>query len=205
MNPGESASDGDTTIRQSGRSAGRAAAPRWWRIAMGIVIPILVALTCAAALAVFLSPFPLLPAVILAGWAFVLLGAVWVAFTVVQLVLYRWDRRVLIAPAMVVVTAGLLAFRVPFHLGWCAMQGTMTAHAQQCVNTYERQWIGVYSVESVHGTAGSCHFRLTGGFLDTVGVAYLPGETPSQGFTDREGVRGYEPLGDGWYRYREVF
>ncbi|QDQ97496.1 hypothetical protein [Tomitella fengzijianii] len=172
---------------------------------MGVVIPTVVALICAAALAVFISPFPLLPAVVLVLWAFVLIGPVWLAFTVAQLVLYRWDRRVLVAPVMVVVTAALLAFQVPFHLGWWAMRGTMTAHAQECVNSHERQWIGVYSVERISGSAGSCHFRLTGGFLDTVGIAYLPGEAPRQGFTGREGVRGYEPLGDGWYRYREVF
>ena len=172
---------------------------------MGVVVPTLTALLCTATLLVFVSPFPLLPVVLLVGWAIALVGLVWIVFAAVQLLRYRWDRRSLLAPAIVVLTAGLLVFHVPFRLGWLAMEGTMTSRAQECSTTHERHWIGLYSVESVSGSPAGCHFQLTGGFLNTVGIAYLPGGAPRIGYTDQEGVRGYEPIDGDWYRYRVAF
>lgn len=178
----------------------RRTTPRWWRIAAGGVLPVATALLCATTIVLFIAPFPLFPAVVLAELAFVALGTVWIVLATVHGLRYRWDRRILAAPAMVVVTAALVVADVPYRLGWLAAQDAMTEAARSCVETTENHWISVYDVRGVSEHDGGCHFALSGGLINSVGLAYLPEGAPTTG-DERHVGYNYEPIGDDWYKY----
>ncbi|MFD4294899.1 hypothetical protein ACFWPA_10250 [Rhodococcus sp. NPDC058505] len=67
----------------TGEGAARPVPPRWWRATVAAV-SVLVATACAVILWAFVPPVVYFPFVALAGWALMILGAVWLALTLVR-------------------------------------------------------------------------------------------------------------------------
>lgn len=182
----------------------RGATPRWWRIVVGVVLPILVTIACAALLLAALQPIASFVLVIIAGYALVGLGAVWTALAGVRLWRFRPDRRIWIAPTIVVVTVTLAVLGVPGRIGWQLSKGDLARYAEDCPATYGDMRLGVYEVYMVTPRPGGCHFYTEGGLFDAVGVAHLPGGTDDIGDPVQEGDIGYRHLDGDWYRFTEI-
>ncbi|WP_120802606.1 hypothetical protein [Williamsia muralis] len=175
--------------------------PRWWRIWQGPVLGILAAVTCAVVLWAAVTPVAILFYVLIAMWAFVAIGIAWLVFAVVGWLRYRTVRRSLIAPVLVVTTAVLVVFSVPFHVGFALSKNRLTELAATCQSSGADNRAGVYAIRRVIALSDSgCMFYTDGGFMDKVGVVYLPGG-PTDAFRARfESIELSHVSGD-WYRF----
>ncbi|MDV7133060.1 hypothetical protein [Williamsia muralis] len=175
--------------------------PRWWRIWQGPVLGILAAVTCAVVLWAAMAPVTTLIYVVFAFWAFAVIGIAWLVFAVVGWLLYRTVRRSLIAPVLVVMTAVLVVFSVPFHVGFVLSKNRLTELAATCQPSGADNRAGVYAIRQVVAISDSgCLFYTDGGFMDKVGVVYLPGG-PTDAFRAQfESIELSHVSGD-WYRF----
>ncbi|QBJ98516.1 hypothetical protein ERC79_03080 [Rhodococcus sp. ABRD24] len=184
----------------------RRPAPRWWRLAIGGIVPALTVATCLWIIWSFVPPSGSVPAFVLGEWALLVLGGIWSVLVAVGLVRYGWHRLVLVAPVIVVLTAALVAFSVPERFGWWMSKDDLLRAAVACVDPPESDHIGLYEVLWVDrvGERG-CRFHTSGGFLDLVGVAYLPGMQPYIGDVRHDGDIGYRHLEGDWYSFTQRF
>lgn len=175
--------------------------PRWWRIWQGPTLGILTGAACVTILWASVTPVITLIYSILAFWALVIIGVAWLAFTVIGWFLYRTARRSLIAPALVVATAVLVVFSVPFRVGFAVSENRLADAAATCSPSAGHSRIGVYSVRrvAVIGESG-CQFYTSGGFLDDVGVVYLP-DGPSDAIRARFESIDFSHISGDWYRF----
>jgi hypothetical protein len=175
--------------------------PRWWQIWQGPVLGILAAVSCAVVLWAAVTPVAVLFYVLIAMWAFVAIGVAWLVFAVVGWLRYRTVRRSLIAPVLVVMTAVLVVFSVPFHVGFALSKSRLTELAATCEPSGADNRAGVYAIRRVIALSDSgCLFYTDGGFMDKVGVIYLPGG-PTDAFRAQfESIELRHVSGD-WYRF----
>lgn len=138
---------------------------------------------------------------VLAFWAFVVIGIAWLIIAVVGWLRYRTVRRSLIAPVLVVMTAVLVVFSVPFHVGFAVSKNRLTDLAATCQPAVADNRAGVYAIRQVVAISDSgCLFYTDGGFMDEVGVVYLPGG-PTDAFRAQfESIELSHVSGD-WYRF----
>ncbi|MFD4355637.1 hypothetical protein ACFWPX_24000 [Nocardia sp. NPDC058518] len=126
------------------------------------------------------------------------LGVLWLGFGVAGVVAYRRFVLVVVAPAVVAVTGVLGWSGVPERFGWWVSKPHFEQAAQVCEKSGASQRIGLYTVEAVRSADGGCLFRTQGGFLGSVGFAYLPEGAPPRSGEYDESYRSYDGV---WYRY----
>ncbi|MGK9273160.1 hypothetical protein KXR83_19390 [Williamsia muralis] len=175
--------------------------PRWWRIWQGPVLGILAAVTCAVVLWAAMAPVTTLIYVVFAFWALVVIGIAWLVFAVVGWLRYGTVRRSLIAPVLVVMTAVLVVFSVPFHVGFALSKNRLTELAATCQPSGADNRAGVYAIRQVVAISDSGGlFYTDGGFMDEVGVVYLPGGPTDTFRAQSESIELSHVSGD-WYRF----
>lgn len=175
--------------------------PRWWRVWQGPVLGILAGGMCAVVLWAAVTPVTNFIYAALAFCACVVVGVVWLIFAVVGWLRYRTVRRSLIAPAIVVTTAMLIIFSVPFQVGFALSEGRLTELAATCKPSGADSQAGVYSIRRVVAIGDSgCLFYTDGGFLDDVGVVYLPSGPTDEIRAGFESIEFSHVSGD-WYRF----
>lgn len=189
----------------------RRPAPRWWRLTVGWVIPLLAATACVVVLWSLVPPVVFYPLFVLAAGALVIVGAVWLAAVVFGSIRYGWRRVTLVAPIIVLVTVGLAAIDLPGRFGWWVSKDDLQQAAVACADPSDGtdlrfRWIGAYRVYSAHRVGDDgCRFAVEGGLIDSVGVAYLPGEQPYLGAPRRDGEFGYRHIEGDWYAFVQRF
>lgn len=179
--------------------------PRWWRVAVGIILMVLVTVACGVMLWAFMAPVADFVYVALAGWALLFLGLAWLVLALIGWIRYRAYRASLIAPLLVLVTVALVVFSVPFWIGFQVSKGGLADAAAECVDSFENVRIGVYEVRRTEKREEGCLFYTQGGLIDSVGIAHLPGGAPYIGAPRHDGDIGYRHLYDDWYRFTERF
>lgn len=179
--------------------------PRWWRVAVGIVLTVLVTIACGVMLWAFTAPVVDYVYVVLAGWALLFLGAAWLVLALIGWIRYRAYRASLIGPVVVLVTVALVAFSVPSWIGFQVSKGGLADAATECVDSFEKVRIGVYEVWMIERREEGCLFYTRGGLVDSVGVAFLPNGAPHLGAPRHEGDIGYRHLDGDWYRFVQRF
>ncbi|NLU63167.1 DUF4175 domain-containing protein [Rhodococcus sp. HNM0563] len=189
---------------RTGTSRERTPTPRWWRIGVCAVLPVLVGAACVVLLGAQLQPVMPFIVVILVGWVFVLLGSVWLALALIRLWRYRPDRRLWITPGIVVATAVVSGFGIPSWIGWHMSKGELEQRAATCEPSLDDIRIGVYKVRQVTSEAGGCHFITRGGLFNSVGVAHLPQGTDKIGNPEAEGDIGYRHFHGDWYTFTAI-
>ena len=165
------------------------------------MLGILAAVTCAVVLWAAVTPVSTLFYAVVALWAFVVIGIAWLVFAVVGWLRYRTVRRSLIAPVLVVMTAVLVVFSVPFHVGFALSKKRLTELAATCQPSGAGNRAGVYAIRQVVAISDSgCLFYTDGGFMDKVGVVYLPGGPTGAFRAQFESIELSHVSGD-WYRF----
>lgn len=189
----------------------RRPAPLWWRLTVGGVIPLLAAAACLVVLWSLVPPVVFYPLYVLASGALIIVGVVWLAAVVFGSIRYGWRAVTLVAPVIVLVTVVLAAVELPGRFGWWVSKDDLQQAAVACADPADgadlrSRRIGVYRVYSVHrvGDRG-CRFTVEGGLVDSVGVAYLPGERPYLGDPRRDGEIGYRHIEGDWYAFVQRF
>ncbi|WP_280493796.1 hypothetical protein [Nocardia asiatica] len=183
------------------RKPARTASP-WWRVSIA-VITLLVAGCCVATLWLLMSDasFAYLA---LAGWALVLLSALWLAIGLFGAIRYRRYRRLLLAPCAVALTCALAWTGLAENLGWRVSIGSLERLAAGCEASAHGRY-GVYTITSVVKRDDGCLLYTDGGLIDPVGFAYFPHGAPRQGPPRYDGDVGYTPLEGSWYRFVQRF
>ncbi|MFZ2529216.1 MAG: hypothetical protein WAX14_16425 [Rhodococcus sp. (in: high G+C Gram-positive bacteria)] len=156
---------------------------------------------CATTLTLATTPAPDFAAALIAGVALIVVGIAWVVLAGIQTFRYHWDRRILVAPLVVTVTALVLTSGIPRTVGWAMTAGSLRAHAERCTDSDQPRQIGVYSVAQTRALPAGCVFLLDGGFLNTIGVAHLPDGPTSLGEDDVRGATAWTAIDNGWYRF----
>lgn len=189
----------------------RRPASLWWRLTVGLVIPLLAAAACLVVLWSLVPPVVFYPLYVLAWGALIIVGVVWLVAVVFGSIRYGWRGVTLVAPVIVLVTVGLAAAELPGRFGWWVSKDDLQRAAVACADPADAadvrsQRIGVYRVHSVQrvGDRG-CRFTVEGGLVDFVGVAYLPGERPYLGEPRRDGDIGYRHIEGDWYAFVQRF
>ncbi|MFI1464840.1 hypothetical protein [Nocardia carnea] len=177
-------------------------ASRWWRISI-VVITLSVSVCCVVILWLLMSDAAF-PALVLAGWVLVLLGALWLVIGLFGVVRYRRYRLLLFAPGAVVLTCALVWAGVPGNLGWRISGDSLERLAAGCDASAHGRY-GVYTITSVVKRDGGCLLYTDGGLIDLVGFAYFPHGAPGQGPPRHDGDIGYTLLEGSWYRFVEQF
>ncbi|MFD1814117.1 hypothetical protein [Rhodococcus gannanensis] len=171
-----------------------------------VVLSALVAVACGVILWASVPPVVDFPFAALAGSALLVLGVVWVTLTLIGWFRYRTWRASVIAPAVVVCTAGLVMVDAPFRLGFQLSRGALTSAAAECSVSYDDRRIGVYDVWTTNRNGDDgCLFYIRGGLIDSVGLAYMPSGAPYLGKPRHDGDIGYEHLAGDWYRFVKQF
>lgn len=174
-------------------------AARWWTIAT-IATAALAAVFCAILLAVHAEWLDLL------GWlaayvGLLLAGGLWLAFAIVGAVRYRSWRLTLIAPIIVVVTTVLAFFEVPGRAVFAVSRGALTDAAQECAEG-GKSWHGAVRVDRTRRLDdGTCLFYTPGGFIDSVGWAYVPDAVGVPVSDPNDGGISYAHVTGDWYRF----
>jgi hypothetical protein len=147
------------------------------------------------------TPVAILFYLVIAFWAFAVIGIAWLVFAVVGWLRYRTVRRSLIAPVLVVTTAVLVVFSVPFQVGFALSKNRLTELAATCQPSGADNRAGVYAIRQVVAISDSgCLFYTDGGFLDEVGVVYVPGGDTDAIRAQFESIELSHVSGD-WYRF----
>lgn len=180
------------------------ARPQWWLWLTGITA-VLVALACGVVLWSFMPPVVDFVYFALAGWALLILGAVWLVATLIGWFKYRAWRWSAAAPVIVVATLGLVMLSVPSRVAFALSEGALTEAAAECQEATENRTIGVYRIESVRKMDGGCVFFIEGGLIDGIGLAYLPNGAPYLGDPRFDGDFGYKEYEGDWYRFVQRF
>ncbi|MFD6894517.1 hypothetical protein ACFWB0_08225 [Rhodococcus sp. NPDC060086] len=189
---------------RTGTSRERTPTSNWWRIGVCAVLPILVGAACAVLLGAQLQPVTAFIVVILAGWVFVALGAVWLVLALIRLWRYHPDRRLWITPGIVVATALVSVLGIPSWIGWQLSKGELEQRAATCEPSLDDVRVGVYDVRRVTSGPRGCHFYTRGGLFDSVGVAHLPQGTDKIGNPQGEGDIGYRHFHGDWYTFTSI-
>jgi hypothetical protein len=177
------------------------AVPRWWRVWQGPVLGILAGVMCAVVMWAAVTPVTTFVCAAFAFCAGVVIGIVWLVFAVVGWLRYRTVRRSLVAPVIVVTTAVLVVFSIPFEVGFALSENRLTDLAATCRPSREGSQAGVYTIRRVVAIGDSgCLFYTDGGFLDDVGVAYLPGGPTGEVRARFESIE-LRHISDDWYRF----
>ncbi|MGV8873379.1 MAG: hypothetical protein ACOH2Q_12700 [Rhodococcus sp. (in: high G+C Gram-positive bacteria)] len=184
--------------------AARARPPSWW-IRSTAITAVLVLLVCGVILWTFLPPVVFFPLFALASWALLVLGAVWLVFTLIGWFKYRALRWSAVAPILVVLTAGLAFLSVPSRLAFAVSEGSLTAAAVECPKTFDDRRIGVYSVRYIQPVTNGCLFFIEGGLFDSIGLGYFPDVAPPLEEPRREGDIGYQEFDGDWYLFVQRF
>ncbi len=177
-------------------------ASRWWRASIA-VITLSVSVCCVAMLWLLMSDAGF-PALVVTGWALVLLGALWLMIGLFGAIRYRRYRSLLFAPGAVVLTCALAWAGIPGNLGWRISGGSLERLAAGCEASAPGRY-GVYTITSVVKRADGCLLYTDGGLIDPVGFAYFPRGAPGQGPPRHDGDIGYTPLEGSWYRFVQRF
>ncbi|MEV0108828.1 hypothetical protein AB0H42_21150 [Nocardia sp. NPDC050799] len=190
----------DDELRRQRRPA--ATASRWWRVSIA-VITLSVSVCCVTTLWLLMSDaaFPFLA---LAGWALVLLGALWLVIGLFGAIRYRRYRRLLLAPGAVALTCALAWTGLPQDLGWRVSTGSLERLTAGCEASAHGRY-GVYTITRVVKRDDGCLLYTDGGLIDSVGFAYFPHGAPGQGPPRSDGDIGYTPLEGSWYRFIQRF
>ncbi|MBF6167369.1 hypothetical protein IU486_21805 [Streptomyces gardneri] len=187
-------------LRRQGEPARTAS--RWWRVSVA-VITLLVSLCCVATLWLLMSDAAF-PYLVLAGWALVLLGALWLVIGLFGAIRYRRYLRLLLAPGAVALTCALAWADLPEDFGWRVSAGSLERLATSCDASAHGRY-GVYTITSVVERDDGCLLYTDGGLIDPVGFAYFPHGAPRQGPPRSDGDVGYTPLEGSWYRFVQRF
>ncbi|MGM7643619.1 hypothetical protein ACSVDM_01855 [Nocardia sp. JW2] len=174
----------------------RRSVPTWWTVVM-CCIAVATALSCGALLWQNTVDGPIERLLV----AFVVLGAVgvlWLSFGIVGLVAFRGTWLTVVAPLIVVLTAVLGGTGTAQRFGWSLSKPDFERAAQTCEPSTTDQRIGLFTVTEVHQEDGGCLFRTPGGFIGSVGYAYLPGGAPEPTGEYDETYRPYDGV---WYRF----
>ncbi|MBF6352424.1 MULTISPECIES: hypothetical protein [Nocardia] len=177
-------------------------ASRWWYVSI-IVITLAVSVCCVAMLWMLMSDAAL-PVLVLAGWALVLLGVLWLVIGLFGAIRYHRYRWLLLAPGAVASTCVLAWADIPEDLGWRISSGSLEDLATGCAASAQGRY-GVYTITSVVKRDDGCLLYTDGGLVDPVGFAYLPHGVPGRGATHYDGDFRYVPLEDSWYRFVQRF
>ncbi len=148
----------------------RRPASLWWRLTVGLVIPLLAAAACLVVLWSLVPPVVFYPLYVLAWGALIIVGVVWLAAVVFGSIRYGWRGVTLVAPVIVLVTVGLAAAELPGRFGWWVSKDDLQRAAVACADPADAadvrsQRIGVYRVHSVQrvGDRG-CRFTVEAGW-----------------------------------------
>ncbi|MFE7743478.1 hypothetical protein [Nocardia sp. NPDC057455] len=190
----------DDELCRQGKPARTAA--RWWSVSIA-VITLLVSVCCVATLWLLMSDAAF-PYLVLAGWALVLLGALWLVIGLFGAIRHRRYRRLLLAPGAVALTYALAWADLPEDLGWRVSSSSLERLATSCDASAHGRY-GVYTITSVVERDDGCLLYTDGGLIDSVGFAYFPHGAPTQGPPRYDGDVGYTPLEGNWYRFVERF
>lgn len=186
-----------------GAVTGRRPAARWWTVTT-VALAVVVAVCCAAVVWFVASDGGVVDLLLLTG---VLLGlaVLWAICALFGAIRYRAYLLSALAPVMVAVTVVVVYSGAAEQVGWQVSKGSLAAVAAECARRSEPHRIGVYTIERVSregagpGRAGTeCRFYTNGGFLDSVGFAYLPEGPPPDHPASETTYRQYD---GSWYRF----
>lgn len=177
-------------------------ASSWWHVSI-TVITLLVSVCCVVTLWLLMSQGSFWY-LVLAGWALVLLGALWLVIGLFGAIHYRRYRPLLLAPAAGALTCALAWTGLPENLGWRLSTGSLERLATSCEASAHGRY-GVYTITRVAKRHNGCLLYTDGGLFDPIGFAYLPHGAPGQGQPHRDGEVGYTPLEGSWYRFVQRF
>jgi uncharacterized membrane protein len=156
---------------------------------------------CAVILWAAVTPVTTFVYAAFAFCAGVVIGIVWLVLAVVGWLRYRTVHRSLVAPVIVVTTAVLVVFSVPFQVGFALSEDRLKELAATCRPSGEGSQAGAYTIRRVVAIGDSgCLLYTDGGFLDDVGVVYLPGGPTDEVRARFESIDFRHVSGD-WYRF----
>lgn len=176
----------------------------WWSWLTG-GITVLAAAACGVVLWTFVPPTVFFPIFVLAAWVLFGLGIAWLVVALIGWFRFRAVRGSLAAPAVVVLTVGLVVFSVPSRVAFAVSENALTDLAATCEASFENRSVMVYRVQRTEPIGDGCLVYVEGGLIDSVGFAYLPGQDPYLGTPRRDGDIGYRPLHGDWYSFVEQF
>jgi len=114
---------------------------------------------------------------------------------------YRMRRYVLAPVVAALVTGALVVTGLPATANLWISGGALKQAAADCTDSGAGQWIGGLHVDRVRaGADGACYFT-TGGFIDSRGWVYAPGDAP----TTPDGRYTLGRRSGDWQRFHERF
>lgn len=135
--------------------------------------------------------------VIMALFAFMFLGLLWLITGVTGIWIFRAWRLSLIAPLVVALAFAVSWTGIPEKLGWALSRGALERAAITCAPANGIR-LGVYSVRKITKRDGGCLLYDDEYFFGYTGFAYFPNGAPP----NRSGIY-YSPFKGPWYEFSE--
>jgi len=169
----------------------------------------MVAVLAAATLVAFSPPGGYFIIIVLGFWVWLVVGLTWLGRFIGNVAVQRpigirgWTTW-LVAPVIVLVSAGAIHQDIPLVLRFRISEPAMTRFAKHTLveptgNPPDR--VGLYKVGRVEMLDGGVGFTVAGaGIVDESGFAYSPQGPPAEG-----GGNSYEHLGGDWYLWEQDF
>lgn len=179
--------------------------PASWWVWLSAITAVLVAIACGVVLWSFLPPVVYFLFFVLAAWALLILGGVWLVSAAIGWFKYRALRWSTVAPVLVVVSAALVMFSVPPTLAFAVSERSLSTTADHCAQSSGDTTVGVYRVYRIEPVEGGCLFFIEGGLFQTIGLAQFPDNAPYIGEPQHEGDIGYEEFDGDWYQFEQLF
>lgn len=176
----------------------RSVAAPWWTGATALTA-LLVGGVCGVILWAFTPPVVAYPQFALAAAGLLILGGIWLVLALVGWFRYRALRWSTVAPALVLLTAALVAAAVPSRVAFAVSKDALLTAAHECPDSFETRRIGLYTVWQTLPVENGCLFFVEGGLIDSIGLAYLPGGAPRLGEPRHDGDIGYQVYEEDWY------
>lgn len=177
----------------------------WWRW-LTIAVTAVATAACLVIVWAWIPPTVVFPIFALASTVLVFVGLAWLVLVLIGWAKFRAWKLPSIAVVVVVATAIAVMFSAPSRAAFAVSQGALSDLTIKCSQSFDVEHVGVYVVRYVQPVDdGGCLIYVEGGFLDSVGFAYLPDRTPYLGKPRRDGEIGYTPLQGNWYTFVQAF